>query len=141
MRFEIIICTVCECGYFSPTKWKEIFKIPSTTRIMRKSIFWDFYKSNFFSRESEYFRKESLLFFEPIFKDSFIGSGLAEIFNLYLFKFAGTEYEILWSDFITEGLSTLSYSEWNLFTAGSSDICKVYEYSLSSFWSKIDKTG
>ncbi len=141
MSLKVIIGTICKCGYLAPSKWKEIFEVTSSLGIMRKSICWNLHKSYFFFCETKRLCEELLFIHEPFFKMLTISTRLTKVFNLYLFKFSCSEYCIFWSDFITKCFSTLCYPERDFLASGSSNICKVYKYTLCCLWTKVDKRG
>ena len=74
----------------------------------------------------------------PIIKPFEVGVGLAEEFALHLLKFTYSEYEVAGSYLVPEGFTYLANAEGNLFSCGSLDILKVYEYTLCRFRSQID---
>ena len=73
----------------------------------------------------------------PIVEPFQIRAGLAEEFQLHLFKLTHTEYEITGSNFVSERLANLSNTERHFFTACSLDIGKVYKNTLSRFGAEI----
>lgn len=139
MSFEIIISAICKSRDFTPSKWKEIFKITGPLRVVRQTICWDFHESYFFLCKTERLCEELLLIHEPFFKMFTISTWFTKIFNLDLFKLPCSKYCIFWGDLIAKCFTTLCYSEWNFFASGSSNVCKVYKYSLRRLWTKIDK--
>ncbi len=131
MSLKIIISSVCKSLNFSPTKWVLIFKISGTTRIMRKSFFWNFHKSYVLFLKSKGCRKIIIRYIIPFFKKLLICSWLTKEFHLHLFEFSGTKYKILWSNFITKRFSYLSNSKGYFFSACSSNVCEIHKHPLS----------
>ena len=139
MSPEIVISAICKSRNFTPSKWKEIFKITGPLRVVRQTICWDFHESYFFLCETERLCEELSFIHEPLLKSFCISTWFAEVFDLNLFEFTSSEDKIFWGDLIAKCFTTLCYSEWNFFSSGSSDVCKVYKYSLRRLWTKIDK--
>ena len=77
---------------------------------------------------------------DPVLVPLFIGSWDYEVLHLHLLKFASTEDEVTWSDFIAERFSDLTNSKWWLLTRCGRDVFKINEDTLRSFWAKVCKT-
>ena len=61
-----------------------------------------------------------------------------EEFQFHLFKFSCSESKIAWCDLISERLTDLSDTKWNLLTGCSLDILEINEDTLCSFRSQIN---
>lgn len=139
MCLEIVVSSIGKCRDLSPTKWKKVFEISGSFRIVWKSFFRDFDKSDFFRSESEHFREKFPFVEEPRLEELGIRSGLTEIFDLDLLEFSSTEDEVLRSDLIAKCFSTLRDTERDLLARTSCDIWEIYKDSLSGLRPKIDK--
>src|SRR3989344_6062169 len=76
-------------------------------------------------------------FTSPIFKIFFPIFGTDKIFNFHLFKFAKSENEISWCNFITESFTYLCYAERKFRMKSIHRVFEVYKYTLSGFGTKV----
>ena len=116
MSTEIIVCSICKSRDFSPSEWKEVLKVSSSLGIVRQSLRWDLYEPDFLRLEPEYTREKLTLIYEPSLECLCITTRLAEILDLDLLELTSSEYEVLGCDLIAECFTTLSNSEWDLFS-------------------------
>ena len=69
-----------------------------------------------------------------------IRSRLTEELQLHLFKFSGTENKVSRCNFITEALTDLSDTKWQLLTHGALYVFKIDKHPLCRFRAQIDST-
>ena len=60
-----------------------------------------------------------------------------EELKFHLFKFASTENEVSWCDFVTETLSDLSNTERRLLAACLQNVGEVHKHALCCLWTQI----
>ena len=138
VTLQIVVGSVGNTEDFSPTEIREVV----------------FDVSRGFGIESELgrlviaeakvlgFRSEALDEFKavilPVSEPFEVGSWLAEEFHFHLIELADTESEVPWGDFVTEALTSLANSEWELLSLGTLDVLEVDEDALSGLWTEID---
>ena len=74
----------------------------------------------------------------PVREPLLVGTWLAEELHLHLLELAGAEYEVLGCDLVSEALSNLCDSKWNLHTGGLYDVLELSVDSLCCLRSEID---
>ncbi|CUP12822.1 Uncharacterised protein [Segatella copri] len=73
----------------------------------------------------------------PIFKPLHLSTRLAEELHLHLLELTHTEYELTGYNLVTESLTNLTDTEWQLHTAGLLNAQIIYEDTLSCLWTEI----
>ena len=77
-------------------------------------------------------------FCSPVREPLLVSAWLTEELHLHLLKLAGAEDEVLCSDLVSEGLTYLGDTEWNLDTGGLEHILVVNIDALGCLRSEID---
>ena len=138
VALQIVVGSVGDTEDFSPTEIREIIFDVSRGFGVESKLGWLMIAEakvfGFWSKAFDEFEAVILPVSEP-FK---VGSWLAEEFHLHLIELADTESEVPWGDFVTEALTSLANTEWELLSLGALDVLEVNEDALSGLWTEVD---
>ena len=110
MLRKVKVCTAMNSFNFFKSNREVVSNVVSIFCVMSKFVVM--MPLELFFRNSV-FNVEIPAFFSPAFKSFVFCSRLTEILHFHLFKFAGTENEVLKNNFVAERFTNLSNAERN----------------------------
>ena len=138
VTLQIVIGSVGDTEDFSPAEiWEVIFDVGRGFGVESKLGWLVIAEAKVFGLRSKalYELKAVIL---PVGEPFKVGSWLAEEFHFHLIELTDTESEVPWGDFVTEALTGLANTKWELLSLSTLNVFEVNEDTLSGFWTEVD---
>ena len=136
MLCQVVIRTICDTPKLAPSKWEQELNIGRCLTIERKLLFLVISYTHLSFFHAKRFQPINTELF-PICKPLQIRIRLTEELKLHLLKLTCTECKVTRCDLVTERLSDLSNTKWDLLARCTLYILKVYKNTLCCLRTKI----